>query len=418
VLENNAMCVVGPLPLSAPPLPALGWLNRGSLPMRIAQIAPLCEQVPPKLYGGTERIVSYLTEELVRQGHEVTLFASGDSKTSAKLVRCCDMALRLNPSVKEPLLYHVMMLEEVRQRVDQFDVFHFHIDFLHAPLVGDFADRTLTTHHGRLDCPDLVPFYRAFPKLPLVSVSRDQRKYLPHANWVGTVHHGLPRDLLPFQPSADGGYLAFLGRISPEKGPNRAIEIAARSGMALKIAAKVDRVDQAYWEEIIRPMVQVHSNVEFVGEIGERDKAQFLGEAAALLFPVDWPEPFGLVMIEAMACGTPVIAFRRGSVPEVLEDGTSGFIVDTIEEAVTAMRRIASLDRAKVRSEFERRFTVERMARDYLEIYRDLAAARTKSAPARGLIGVEKVLPAVPGHAAELLPATATPTARRLLATH
>ena len=384
--------------------------------MRIAQIAPLCERVPPKLYGGTERVVFYLTEELVRQGHDVTLFASGDSETSAKLVRCCDMALRLDPSVKEPLLYHVMMLEEVRQRIDQFDVLHFHIDFLHAPLVRDFADRTLTTHHGRLDCRDFVPFYRVFPELPLVSVSRDQRKYLPHANWVGTVHHGLPRDLLPFQPSAVGGYLAFLGRISPEKGPNRAIEIAARTGIPLKIAAKVDRVDQAYWEEIIRPMVLAHSNVEFLGEIGERDKAEFLGEAAALLFPIDWPEPFGLVMVEAMACGTPVIAFRRGSVPEVLKNGTTGFIVDTIEEAVAAMRRIASLDRAKVRAEFERRFTVGRMARDYLEIYRDLAATCTKSAPTRRLIGAEKDLPAVPGFAVELLPATATPTARRLSA--
>ena len=227
---------------------------------------------------------------------------------------------------------------------------------------------------------------------------------MPHANWVGTVHHGLPRDLLAFHPKAAGGYLAFLGRISPEKGPNRAIEIASRTGMPLKIAAKVDRVDQAYWEEVIRPMVDAHSNVEF------------LGEASALLFPVDWPEPFGLVMIEAMACGTPVIAFRRGSVPEVLEDGTSGFIVDTIEEAVTAVRRIASLDRAKIRAEFERRFTVERMARDYLEIYRDLTATRTKSAPARRLICVEKDLPAVPGFAVELLPATATATARRLSA--
>ena len=377
-------------------------LSAGVWPMKIAQIAPLYERVPPKLYGGTERVVFYLTEELVRQGHDVTLFASGDSETSAKLVRCCDMALRLDPSVKEPLLYHVMMLEEVRQRIDQFDVLHFHIDFLHAPLVRDFADRTLTTHHGRLDCPDFVPFYRVFSELPLVSVSRDQRKYLPHANWVGTVHHGLPRDLLPFQPSAVGGYLAFLGRISPEKGPNRAIEIATRTGMPLRIAAKVDRVDQAYWEEIIRPMVLAHSNVEFVGEIGERDKAKFLGEAAALLFPIDWPEPFGLVMIEAMACGTPVIAFRRGSVPEVLEDGTSGFIVDTIEEAVAATRRIARLDRAKVRSEFERRFTVERMARDYLEIYRNLTATRTKSAPARRLICAEKDLPAVPGFAVEL----------------
>jgi glycosyltransferase involved in cell wall biosynthesis len=342
--------------------------------MKIAQIAPLYERVPPKLYGGTERIVSYLTEELVRQGHDVTLFASGDSKTSAKLVRCCDMALRLNPSVQEPVLYHVIMLEEVRQRVDQFDILHFHIDFLHAPLVRDIAGHTLTTRHGRLDCPDLASFYGVFPELPLVSVSKDQRKYLHHANWVGTVHHGIPRDLLPFRPKAAGGYLAFLGRISPEKGPNRAIEIAVRAGMPLKIAAKIDRVDQAYWEEIIQPMVRAHPNVEFIGEIGENDKADFLGDAAALLFPIDWPEPFGLVMIEAMACGTPVIAFRRGSVPEILEDSTSGFIVDTVEEAVTAVRRTTSLDRARVRAAFERRFTAERMTRDYLKVYEELTA--------------------------------------------
>jgi glycosyltransferase involved in cell wall biosynthesis len=352
--------------------------------MRIAQIAPLYERVPPKLYGGTERVVSYLTEELVRQGHDVTLFASGDSRTSAKLVRCCDMALRLNPSVGEPLVYHLIMLEELRQRIDQFDVLHFHIDILHAPLIRAFADRTLTTQHGRLDLPDLTPFYGVFRDLPLVAVSHDQRRYLRHANWVGTVHHGLPHHLLAFQPKADG-YLAFLGRIAPEKGPNRAIEIAARSGMPLKIAAKVDRVDEAYWEQQIRPMVESHSNVEFIGEISESDKAEFLGGAAALLFPVDWPEPFGLVTIEAMACGTPVIAFRRGSVPEIVADGVSGFIVETVEQAVAAVRRIATLNRAKIRAEFERRFTAERMAHGYLKIYQHLAATRTKSAMVRGL---------------------------------
>jgi len=349
--------------------------------MRIAQIAPLNERVPPKLYGGTERIVSYLTEELVRQGHDVTLFASGDSQTSAKLVRCCDIALRLDPSVSEPLFYHVIMLEEVRQRIDQFDVLHFHIDILHAPLVRDIAVRSLTTLHGRLDLPDLAPFYSAFPELPLVSISNNQRMSLRHANWVDTVHHGLPRDLLPFRAYAAGGYLAFLGRIAPEKGPELAIEIAARTGMPLKIAAKVDRADQAYWEEKIRPMVRAHSNVEFIGEIGEHDKAEFLGDAAALLFPIDWPEPFGLVMIEAMACGTPVIAFRRGSVPEVVEDGISGFIVDTVEEAEAAVRQLTNLDRAKVRSEFERRFTVERMARAYVGVYRALAGVGAQAAP-------------------------------------
>jgi glycosyltransferase involved in cell wall biosynthesis len=337
--------------------------------MRIAQIAPLFECVPPRYYGGTERIVSYLTEELLQQGHDVTLFASGDSKTAGKLVPCCDVALRLNPNIRDPLPYHVIMLEQVRQRVDEFDVLHFHIPFMHALLVHGFVERTVTTQHGRLDLPDLTAFYAVFPELPLVAISNDQRNYLPHANWIATVHHGIPRELLPFAPKASGGYLAFLGRISPEKRPDRAIKIAARAGMPLKIAAKVDRADQSYWEEMIRPMVEAHSNVEFLGEIGEADKASFLGEAAALLFPIDWPEPFGLVMIEAMACGTPVIAFRRGSVSEILEHGTSGFIVDTIEEAVQAVQRIGRLSRAKVRVQFEHRFTAERMAHDYLDLY-------------------------------------------------
>ena len=240
--------------------------------MRVAQIAPLYERVPPRLYGGTERVVSYLTEELVSQGHDVTLFASGDSKTSATLVRCSDVALRLNPIVVDPVPYHVLMLEEVRRRAHQFDILHFHIDFMHGPLVHRFAGRTVTTQHGRLDLPHIVPFYSVFRKLPLIAVSSDQRKYLRCANWIGTVHHGLPRDLLPFQPKATGGYLAFLGRISPEKRPDQAIEIAAKAGMPLKMAAKVDRVDQAYWEEKIRPMVQAHANVEFIGEIAEHDK--------------------------------------------------------------------------------------------------------------------------------------------------
>ena len=359
--------------------------------MRIAQIAPLYESVPPKLYGGTERIVSYLTEELVRQGHEVTLFASGDSRTSAKLVGCCNTALRLNPLVMDAVPYHVIMLEELRQRRDKFDIMHFHIDFLHAPLVRDLAHWTLTTLHGRLDLPDLPAFYRVFSELPLVSISSDQRGYLPDANWIGTVPHGIPADLLPFRPNPTGRYLAFLGRISPEKRPDRAIEIARQTGLPLKIAAKVDRADETYWKEEIRPMIHAQPNVEFVGEINERDKARFLGEAAALLFPVDWPEPFGLVMIEAMACGTPVIAFGRGSIPEVLEDGASGFIVDTLEEAVLAVRRIASLDRATVRREFERRFTAERMAGHYLEIYDKLINAGAEPAEVGKLNG--KLMP-------------------------
>jgi glycosyltransferase involved in cell wall biosynthesis len=370
--------------------------------MRIAQIAPLHERVPPRLYGGTERIVSYLTEEFVRQGHEVTLFASGDSKTSAKLVRCCDMALRLNPVVRDPVPYHVIMLEEVRRRLDEFDILHFHIDFLHAPLLRSFPRDAVTTHHGRLDLPDIIPFYRVFRELPLVAISNDQRTYLNSVNWVGTVHHGLPRDLLSFEPNPRDGYLAFLGRISPEKGPDRAIEIAARAGMRLKIAAKVDRVDQTYWDEKIRPLIKLHPSVEFIGEIDEHDKAGFLGQASGLLFPVDWPEPFGLVMLEAMACGTPVIAFRRGSVPEILQDGISGFIVDTIDQAAAAVMRLAEVDRAQVRAAFERRFTVERMARDYLNIYHKLAQTGVPQRPCK-MNGHRKRLSEVQGVAAEQL---------------
>ncbi len=346
--------------------------------MRVAQIAPLCECVPRKLYGGTERIVSYLTEELVRQGHDVTLFASGDSKTLAKLVPCCEMALRLNPSIMDPLPYHIMMIEQVRQQAHEFDILHFHLDYLHAPLVRQLSRPALTTHHGRLDLPDLASFYEIFHDMPLVSISNDQRGYLRQAHWIGTVHHGLPCDRLPFQPAPRGGYLVFLGRISPEKRPDLAIEIAAMAGVPLKIAAKVDRVDQAYWDEKIQPMVRAHSNVEFIGEINEDEKAELLGKATALLFPVDWPEPFGLVMIEAMACGTPVIALRRGSVPEVVEEGISGLIVDNVEQAVAAVGHINDLDRAEVRAAFERRFTIERMARDYVDLYGRLVASRRR----------------------------------------
>jgi glycosyltransferase involved in cell wall biosynthesis len=344
--------------------------------MRIAQISPLAESVPPKLYGGTERIVSYLTEELVREGHDVTLFASGDSRTAAELVRCSNTALRLDPTVRETLPYHLVMLDQVFRSADEFDVLHFHIDLLHYPLARFSGHPILTTLHGRLDLPDLWPFYRAFPELPLVSISDAQRAPMPPVNWVGTVYHGLPRDLLPFnrQPK-DGGYLAFLGRISPEKRPDRAIEIANRTGMLLKIAAKIDKADQAYWTETISPLVNSSPNVEFVGEIGEDQKSAFLGNAYALLFPIDWPEPFGLVMIEAMACGTPVIAFRAGSVQEVVAEGKSGFVVDAVEDAVRAVRQVAFLDRADVRACFEDRFTAERMANDYLAIYRRLLKA-------------------------------------------
>jgi glycosyltransferase involved in cell wall biosynthesis len=357
--------------------------------MKIAQIAPLAECCPPRLYGGTERIVSHLTEELVRQGHDVTLFASGDSKTSAELVACSDMALRLNPAVKDAIPYHMVMLEEVCRRAHAFDVLHFHIDLLHFPLIRHLAKPTLTTLHGRLDLPDLLPFYRAFPKIPLVSISHEQRRPMPPVNWVGTVHHGLPRDRFAFTRNPQGGYLAFLGRISPEKRPDRAIAIAAQAGLPLKMAAKVDKVDQAYWDEVIAPLVAAHPNVSFIGEIGDDEKADFLGNARALLFPIDWPEPFGLVMIEAMACGTPVVAFRSGSVPEIIDDGVSGYIVDTVDQAIDAVRRIDGLDRARVRATFLERFTVERMARDYGEIYRKLAGIRDDSTRLRVVGGGE-----------------------------
>jgi glycosyltransferase involved in cell wall biosynthesis len=341
--------------------------------MKIAQIAPLAERCPPLLYGGTERVVSYLTEELVELGHDVTLFASGDSVTAAELVACSPRALRLDPDVKDPLPHMMVMLERVAQRAHEFDVLHFHIDLMHAPIVRAYAERTLTTLHGRLDLPDLKPFYSTFPQLPVVSISDAQRRPLPHLNWAGTVHHGLPPQLLSFNAFSSDGYLAFLGRISPEKRPDRAIEIAARCGLPLKIAAKVDKVDQAYWEETVAPLVRSHRNVEFIGEIAEHQKAAFLGGARALLFPIDWCEPFGLVMIEAMACGTPTIAYANGSVPEVINEGLTGSIVRSIDEAVGAVQRLGSLDRARVRSTFEARFTSERMARDYVEIYRSLS---------------------------------------------
>jgi glycosyltransferase involved in cell wall biosynthesis len=348
--------------------------------MKIAQIAPLVESCPPRLYGGTERIVSYLTEELVRLGHDVTLFASGDSRTSAELAACCDMALRLNSDVRDPLPYHMRMMDEIRRRADEFDVLHFHVDFLHYPIAAAFADRMLTTLHGRLDIPDVKPFYSVFPDYPLVSISHDQRRPMPPVNWAGVVHHGLPTDLLPFVGRPQGDYLAFLGRISREKRPDRAIEIATRAGMKLRIAAKIDRVDQDYWDTVIEPLVDSHPNVEFIGEINERQKAEFLGQARALLFPIDWPEPFGLVMIEAMACGTPVIAFRRGSAPEVVDEGITGFVVNDVQQAVAAARSAAKLDRAEVRATFEKRFAAERMALDYLQIYEGLRGARSAAA--------------------------------------
>ncbi len=359
-------------------------------PMKIAQIAPLAESCPPKLYGGTERIVSYLTEELVEQGHDVTLFASGDSATRAELVPCSDVGLRLDPHVEDPIVHHVLMLEKLRLRAHEFDVIHFHIHLLQFAMIHPFADKTVTTLHGRLDLLDLMTFYSAFPKIPLSSISYSQRAPLPpEINWAGNIYHGLPHDLLPFSAKASGGYLAFLGRISPEKRPDRAIEIAAHTGRQLKIAAKVDKQDQAYWDDVIEPMIKAHPNVEYLGEINDREKAKFLGDAAALLFPIDWPEPFGLVMIEAMACGTPVIAFRSGSVAEVIDDGVSGFVVGSVEEAASAVSRLPELDRASVRAVFEERFAVKRMARDYLKMYQALPGVGRAPAPVRWMNGHE-----------------------------
>ncbi|MBP0624408.1 glycosyltransferase family 4 protein [Cupriavidus consociatus] len=349
--------------------------------MKIAQIAPLTERCPPSTYGGTERIVSYLTEELVQQGHDVTLFASGDSVTRAKLVPCCDLALRLDTRVQDPLPYHLMMVSRVMAYAEDFDVLHFHIDMLHFPLLGRMSVRSVTTLHGRLDLPDLQPFYACFPDFSLVSVSTAQRLPLPVLNWAGTVHHGLPPELLACCANPRGDYLAFLGRISPEKRPDRAIEIALRAGMPLKIAAKVDRVDRSYWESTIGPLVAAHPHVEYIGEINEREKSAFLGNARALLFPVDWPEPFGLVMIEAMACGTPVVAFSAGSVSEIIDPGVSGYVVHGIDEAVAAVHRASALPRAGVRAAFEARFTVARMASDYVRIYGSLDKSGAADAP-------------------------------------
>jgi len=350
--------------------------------MKIAQIAPLAESVPPRLYGGTERVVSYLTEELVRLGHDVTLFASADSETSAQLVACAPRALRLDPGLAEPLAHYAVMLERVRQRAAEFDVLHFHIEGLHLPLFRGFAEKALTTVHGRLDLPGTTALYREFPDMPLVSISDSQRRPIPDAYWVRTVHHGLPREVCPFNPglkalnpAAAGPYLAFLGRVSPEKGLDRAIEVARRAALRLRIAAKVDREDERYFRNRIVPMLD-DSEIQFSGEVGEGDKPGFLGNAGALLFLIDWPEPFGLAMIEAMSCGTPVIAARRGAVPEIVEDGVTGFIVDSIDEAVAAVPRALALDRRRVRARFEERFSAERMARDYLSVYRALGLRR------------------------------------------
>jgi glycosyltransferase involved in cell wall biosynthesis len=349
--------------------------------MRIAQVAPLYESVPPQLYGGTERVVSYLTEELVHQGHQVTLFASGDSVSQARLVAPCPNSLRLDKQCVDQLAHHIVLLEHVFQQARAFDLLHFHIDYVHFPLSVRQTIPTVTTLHGRLDLPDLMPVYEMFPTMPVVSISESQRAPLPWLNWLGTVYHGLPEDLYTFRETP-GTYLAFLGRIAPEKGVEQAIAIAQRAGMPLKIAAKVDRADREYFREVVQPLLQKHALVEYVGELGDGQKGTFLGEAYALLFPIDWPEPFGLVMIEALACGTPVIAYARGSVPEVLESGVTGWIVEGVEEAVQAVERVPALSRARCRQVFEERFSAFRMAQDYLQIYKTLLGGQSGRAAA------------------------------------
>ncbi|MGH9764676.1 MAG: glycosyltransferase family 4 protein, partial [Blastocatellia bacterium] len=335
--------------------------------MKIAQVAPLYESVPPPGYGGTERVVSWLTEELVRQGHDVTLFASGDSITDAQLVAVCPKALRTDPDCRDQFAHHVLLLEQVRKRSGEFDIVHFHVDYLHFPVSRQNKITHLTTLHGRLDIPDLVGIYEEFSEMPVVSISKKQREPLDWINWVGNVYHGLPENQYSLHPN-EGRYLAFIGRISPEKRPDRVIEIATAARIPVKIAAKIDRADREYFENVIKPLLD-NPLVEFIGEIGDAQKNDFLGNALACLFPIDWPEPFGLTMIEAMACGTPTIAFRNGSVPEIIQHGVNGFIVDGMEAAIRAVERLPLIDRRTCRAVFEKRFTSRRMASDYLRIY-------------------------------------------------
>jgi len=341
--------------------------------MRIAQIAPLTEAIPPRLYGGTERVVSWLTEELVAQGHDVTLFASGDSTTKAKLEPIWPRALRLDEAVRDPMALHIAMLERVRQRAAEFDILHFHLDYLPFSLFARQPTPFVTTMHGRLDLPEHQTVFNLFSNIPVVSISNAQRRPLPQARWLQTIYHGLPIDLLTPR-RVKPRYLAVLGRIAPEKAVDQAIRIAQRCKLPLKIAAKVDRVDRDYYERTIRPMLEL-PDVEYVGEIGDADKSAFLSGALALLMPIDWPEPFGLVMIEAMACGTPVVAYASGSVPEVVEEGVTGLIVKDEATAADAIsKHLASLSRRTIRRRFEERFTARRMASDYLDIYRELMA--------------------------------------------
>ncbi|MGB8709302.1 MAG: glycosyltransferase family 4 protein [Methyloceanibacter sp.] len=371
--------------------------------MRIAQIAPLYESVPPKLYGGTERVVAHLTDALVRRGHDVVLFASGDSKTEGQLIPCRDVALRLDKELSWDIPAHLSMLAEIRKRAKCFDILHFHLDCFHLPLFTDMVDRTLTTVHGRQDINDLRELHRHYPNYPLVSISRSQRRPLPHLRWVKTIHHGYPKPQYAFSPAGKSGYLAFLGRIAPEKGVDRAIEIARRAGLPLRIAAKVDSADKDYFDAHIAPLLDA-PGVEFIGEIGEAEKSKFLGGARALLFPISWPEPFGLVMIEAMACGTPVIAFNQGAVPEIVRHGVTGFIVTTVDQAVRSVERLAEIDRVTVRATFERYFSVEVMATNYEVAYTDVLDGRTDVRSLR----VAETDPLVPAASSGALPVAAS----------
>jgi glycosyltransferase involved in cell wall biosynthesis len=349
-------------------------LNAGTR-MRIAQIGPLTEAIPPKLYGGTERVVSWLTEELVALGHDVTLFASGDSVTKARLEPFWPRALRHDGSIRDPNALHTTMLECVRRRAAEFEILHFHLDYQPFSLFSRQPTPFITTLHGRLDLPEHQPVFHTFADIPVVSISDAQRLPLPQARWVRTVHHGMPVNLLTPQ-RAEPSYLAFLGRIAPEKAVDRAISIARKCGLPLRIAAKVDRVDQEYYEHEIQPLINA-PDVEYVGEIGDKEKNDFLSRAIALLMPINWPEPFGLVMIEAMACGVPVVGFRSGSVPEVVEDGVTGFVVADEKEATQAIAQVPMLSRARIRRRFEERFCARRMASDYVDIYRSLICTET-----------------------------------------
>ena len=343
--------------------------------MRIAQIAPLYESVPPRFYGGTERVVAYLTDELVNLGHNVTLFASGDSITNARLIPISPHALRLHNHL-DPLAYHILQLQEVFERADEFDILHFHTDYLHFPFSSNSNIATITTLHGRLDIDDLKPIYKKFRNMPVVSISDAQREPLPLANWVGTVYHGLPINLYK-KAEGKGGYVTFIGRISPEKRADRAIEIARQANVKIKIAAKIDKADQLYFEKEIKHLLKL-PHVEYLGEIGEKEKGELLGDALAMLFPIDWKEPFGLVTIEALACGTPVIGYNLGSVSEIIDHGKTGYIVNDIPQAVKALKQVHQISRDDCRADFESRFTAATMAKNYVGLYEKLSSAKSR----------------------------------------